>query len=395
MTNTDMIERSTRVFNTVSRVEAMKGGYIGLDAVRFAAAAMVTLFHLSYYSWHAATNQKNAYIEQSLGHIGALFTSGYVGVPIFFVLSGFVIAFSAHEKDSIGFLKSRMLRLYPAAWLCATITLSVIIGTSDWEIKYVNSISLNPLGPWVDGVYWTLAVELQFYAIVFLLLFLSGSRKIVQLGCLLGAISSAFWIGRVIDFATGKYFSDLFSTGEEVGGLLTNGCYFSLGIMMWSFTVAGYGKRRVLISLVCIISGLTATTASARYQHLQQGGPAHDMVIVPLVWLIAVCCIAASAHWNDQIYTRFRHWRKRMRLIGLATYPLYLVHQVFGQEIMRHTVDYVGPQISFWGTLILVLLIAWAIIYIERIPRMFLAWIFDTFPLGISGRLSFVFLRRS
>ena len=53
----------------------------------------------------------------------AVFTwFGWVGVEVFFVISGFVIANSASKTSPIEFLISRALRLYPAVWVCSTAT---------------------------------------------------------------------------------------------------------------------------------------------------------------------------------------------------------------------------------------------------------------------------------
>lgn len=65
----------------------------GLDVVRFAAALMVAIYHFGY--WIPAT-----------GKVEAL-SFGWVGVEIFFVISGFVIAFSAERKSAAAYAKSR------------------------------------------------------------------------------------------------------------------------------------------------------------------------------------------------------------------------------------------------------------------------------------------------
>ena len=206
--------------------------------------------------------------------IGQFFTSGYVGVPIFFVLSGFVIAFSANEKNVSEFLKSRILRLYPAAWICATITALVIIGDPDWLRKYLHSLALWPAEPWVDPVYWTLAVEITFYSFVVMLLASVGSKYLTELGYVLGLISSGFWLARAADFVLGKHFSGVFSFLElEICSLLTTGCYFGLGIMLWSLSSSGCSKMRISTAIICIIAGIIATSSSARYIFIDQGGP--------------------------------------------------------------------------------------------------------------------------
>jgi peptidoglycan/LPS O-acetylase OafA/YrhL len=350
--------------------------YPGLDIIRFIAALMVALFHLSYHSWLGAGPQQSTQMGDSLRDIGQFFTSGYVGVDTFFVLSGFVIAFSAHGKNAPSFLRSRIIRLYPAAWICATITLLTVFGSAGWEGRYIRSLSLWPAGPWVDQVYWTLAVEITFYALVFFLLALVGSKYLVALGYFIGGISSGFWLARSVDFVSGRHLSEVFSYLEvEIGNLLTSGCYFALGIMLWSFTIDGYRKKRILMALLCLVAGIIATEASARYRFISLGSPHRDLIVVPLVWLLSVFCIAASAHWNQRLSAGFS--RLPLRSIGLATYPLYLVHEVFGEAVMRTSVAYLGAKGAFALAMLLVLFVAWAVVKLEWYPRQLIIRLFE------------------
>src|SRR5437868_3352741 len=95
--------------------------FLGLDLVRFAAALAVAFFHLSFWWWLPGTDP--------VAPIGPVlsepFRWGWVGVPIFFVLSGFVITLSADGKTARQFVIGRALRLYPAVWICATLTLLI------------------------------------------------------------------------------------------------------------------------------------------------------------------------------------------------------------------------------------------------------------------------------
>ncbi len=156
----------------------MRKYYPWLDLLRLASAISVALFHHLYFSWAAKiiNNDYNLFADYPRFLFAANFTwFGWVGVEVFFVISGFVIANSASKRSPVQFLISRALRLYPAVWVCSTATFVVILLFAKLPLSqllgaYIRSLVLFPRGPWIDGVYWTLAAEISFYALVFLLL---------------------------------------------------------------------------------------------------------------------------------------------------------------------------------------------------------------------------------
>src|SRR6185437_224924 len=117
---------------------------VGLDLIRFSAAAMVVAFHL-FAGTALAPNTR----------------WGWVGVEVFFVLSGFVIAYSAAASSAGRFLRNRAVRLMPAVWLCGSATAAMWLvrgGEPELGRRYLDTLVLWPTGPWVDPVYWTLPV---------------------------------------------------------------------------------------------------------------------------------------------------------------------------------------------------------------------------------------------
>jgi peptidoglycan/LPS O-acetylase OafA/YrhL len=141
----------------------------GVDALRGVAALMVMLFHFT-----TRYDQKFTHIAEPLFAV----PWGYLGVNLFFMVSGFVIFMTLDRVSRpMDFLVSRFSRLYPAYWAAASLTFATLCLFP--EIG--KSISLrNALGnglmfeglfgiPPIDGVYWTLEVELLFYWSMFLL----------------------------------------------------------------------------------------------------------------------------------------------------------------------------------------------------------------------------------
>ena len=92
---------------------------LGVDIIRFLSAVGVAAFHLTWSNPAATWG----------------FPVGWVGVQLFFVISGLVIANSAYHSNWRRFARGRVLRLYPAAW--CTLLLSwlciAVMGTHAFE----------------------------------------------------------------------------------------------------------------------------------------------------------------------------------------------------------------------------------------------------------------------
>jgi len=101
---------------------------------------------------------------------------------------------TATGKGSGDFVKSRVLRLFPAFWICCTLSFGLILIFNNplfqatWS-QYAMNMTLLPHWiklltfkklniPPVDGVYWSLYVEMQFYLFMLLLIGLICLKKI-------------------------------------------------------------------------------------------------------------------------------------------------------------------------------------------------------------------------
>lgn len=150
--------------------------YAFVDALRGVAASWVVVYHGYTKNLVPMTGYE---LPQPFD---AIFSNGYLGVYVFFVISGFVIAQSirtAHVTPSyIGrFALRRSLRLDPPYWatIIGMIVLSYISGRAQkdhaplplptWDSIVAHVFYLQGyLGyPQIVGVFWTLCYEIQFY----------------------------------------------------------------------------------------------------------------------------------------------------------------------------------------------------------------------------------------
>lgn len=91
---------------------------VSLDIARGLAALMVFCFHISNLITAASPT------------LGRLASYGYMGVPIFFVISGYCMAASAKQvlrknRSAGSFLRKRFLRIYPPFWASILVIMAI------------------------------------------------------------------------------------------------------------------------------------------------------------------------------------------------------------------------------------------------------------------------------
>lgn len=298
--------------------------YYEIDLIRFLSAVSVLGFHLAYLN-RGVTDYHPVW---------PVAWCGWIGVEIFFVISGLVIANSASNATPSSFLKGRCLRLYPAAWCCATLTL-LAVGVNYANLpSYIRSIILLPKGPWIDDVYWTLSVEICFYAIVFVLLILRRLPMTAHLARLAFAMTVSNLIGILL--LTGRHFDFFDADGAtklvDHANLLfaRHGGFFALGIWIWLSTVRPLTMwDRMGFSLAILAGAVEVLLRGSEFLPFQS----RLWLLQPLiVWLAALIAIL--------VFSRPPAKRNLtvLRELGLMTYPLYLVHNVVGREIEREII---------------------------------------------------------
>ena len=156
-----------------------------LTTLRFFAAFWVFLFHIDL-RWPLPLG----------GALRAIVSHGAVGMSLFFILSGYVLAYS-HPKgvdDLLTYSKRRFARIYPVYVLAGIITLPfLVLAQHGWRknlelgfIIFSNVFLLQAWFPplfqyWNNGGSWSISTEAFFYALFPLIIFLllkSSNRQI-------------------------------------------------------------------------------------------------------------------------------------------------------------------------------------------------------------------------
>src|SRR4051794_15709488 len=161
-----MIEPDRPEPRPASRVEA-------LNLLRLVAVLGVVFYHYGF--WGPASHGVPL---AALPAMAGFAQYGFLGVPVFFIISGFVIAYSAQGRTATGFAVARFSRIYPTFVICMTLTaLAIAIGgRAQFDISLTQwlanlFIAAPALGqPYVDTAYWSLVIEVVFYGWVAVLI---------------------------------------------------------------------------------------------------------------------------------------------------------------------------------------------------------------------------------
>lgn len=384
----------------------MRAHVYPLDAVRFFAAVCVMLFHLSFYDW-ASTNSVVGLMfanSTSFPQTAPYTSFGWVGVEIFFVISGFVIANSADNSSPIAFLKSRVLRLFPAVWICVFFTLTawlLVGGITGRHLagEFLRSITLWIFGPWVDGVYWSLAVELVFYAIIFFLLLSGRFDCLTRVAWALTAISAAFLISVAV--APDAYKSNVGAQIMAYSDVLQfrYGCFFAFGIWMWLFSRRTLGASDVfgmiLAFAMCVLEILIRSHDMARWE-VHPGVPV-SRVLPAAVWVGTITFMLVIVRADKLFAPSSPRLQQAFKNLGLVTYPLYLTHSVVGAFLIRVMVrSGVNPWIALTAAILAMLALAYEVSrYGEPAVRRILRAAWDRGEVSLHNVRSAAFLFRS
>jgi peptidoglycan/LPS O-acetylase OafA/YrhL len=145
------------------------GRYAHIDAMRAMAAMMVAIIHVAEVFADKASG------GLWLGELSHDFNIGHIGVALFFIVSGFVVPASlGNADDRVAGLRTfairRFFRLYPAYWVSialAVVAISWLQSRQPDLATVLANLTMVPawMGfPTLQGLYWTLHVELIFYA---------------------------------------------------------------------------------------------------------------------------------------------------------------------------------------------------------------------------------------
>ena len=325
----------------------------GIDMLRGVACLSVVMFHF------ISRGVDSRWLPAApLPMLEPLARYGYLGVHLFFMISGYVILLSALGRTPRAFVASRVSRLYPALWAGATITMLVTFWHGDprfavsW-IDWVWNMTLVPQyvgANFVDGAYWSLAVELQFYVVVWLALMARLEARIDQL-------LWAWLLLSLVDAIRPMYPVERW--------LIANWApLFTIGATAFLATRHGWTRQRLLMLTVAAGLMLWHARHEVTYVATQfRGAPPVFPVVAAILVAFVLLFLAIS---TGALHVPKTRWAT---LPGTLTYPVYLIHQYAGYVVFTLLVNqHLNPDLALAIVFVVVVAVATAIHHLVELP---------------------------
>ena len=355
MTITDTTQRKDG-----PRAPASGGRLPELDVIRVVASLVVVLWHYTFSGWaqaEPATHVRFVGFSQVIRY-------GYFAPQLFFFISGFVIMGVAVKDTPRAFFRARAFRVIPLFWTMCTITWLVsrhhpTLGPLSGTTYGLNMTFLVGIigGHFVDAVYWTLTVEIAFYALVWLAMVTGALKHWRRL--------LPIWLvaGLAIELA-GRHQGGLF---EHVAFLMRwNGC-FAAGICCWSLRRERHDPYLwVIVAISTFLAARSVYIVASDFRaHLQPG-------VALSGWIGAIGVSVGFAGMLWLALTRPPGGNlspaaaKRWGVIGGLTYPVYLLHENVGLTLIDRF-DWVNRWLLLVAVIALIVAVSWLLMrFVER-----------------------------
>lgn len=297
-------------------------------------------------------------------HFSPLFNYGSFGVAVFFLISGFVIPFSLSKLSGPRFLMARMFRIYPVYIFSFCVSIGIILLLSEYgdgkpfNYNFSHLIAQATLTrgwfwmPSIDGISWTLEIEVVFYVIAAIVSpyllrpnfggrILFGYSILVPLLCIFFLSILGVVGGRLQTMLLYATYALPFTVFMFVGTLFYLASYNNITSAQLVFGV--------MLAFLGFSVGLAAHPS---LKNLSTSSYFIALGVFTLFWLVR-----KSFKSN-----RILDW------LADISYPLYAVHAITGYSIMFVLIDLkTDPIVVIFMAFVIVIFISWGIhIAIER-----------------------------
>ncbi len=284
-----------------------------LDVLRGIAAVWVMLFHYNVRWFEQPGPPQSPF--------------GEYAVHLFFMISGFVIFMTLRNtKTGADFVVSRFSRLYPVYWAAVLVTAAVMAFVPPFAKNAVTfpqvAANLTMLQQWlrvkeVDGVYWTLAIELAFYGWMFLIFKIRALNRIELVGTIWIFIELFARAWERMQLAAFKLAPEIIPSIISRTLILEHAHLFVAGMVFFRIRTEGSTIGRAALLGLCLFTQF--------FIHGPLGTP-----FIGIFFGIFLLVAKRQLAW-----LAFRP----LVFLGTISYTLFLVHQNIGYAVMRQLVE--------------------------------------------------------
>ncbi|GAA1114452.1 acyltransferase [Kribbella jejuensis] len=332
-------------------MEPTRGRLHEVDLLRIFAAVAVMGYHYLFSAYAGGLSGLR------FPHVDVVARYGYLGVDLFFTISGFVVLLSAWDRGPRSFLVSRAVRLYPAYWVAVTLTALVSVAFSQGRFpvtlpQYLANLTMFNSLPNiqnVDVVYWTLWAELRFYAMILVLTWIGITARRVTIFCWAWLTATVIHQAGLLPHATDLVLNTQFAH------------YFIAGMALCLIHRYGVTRQRLAIVAISLGNAIYRGIGFADRVGIRYHTAIHRPVVVAIIVAIFAVMLAIALKLTHRLG---RPW---FAVLGALTYPLYLVHAHVGFIIFERLGDQVNHVLLVAATMLLMVGVAAALHYgVER-----------------------------
>lgn len=320
-----------------------------IDLFRFLAALAVVLFHYTFRGY--AGDEMSTINFNAIGNISKY---GYLGVNIFFIISGFVILLSIKQNSLIKFIISRFTRLYPTYWIAVSLTfvITLLIGAPRYSAnfnQFIFNLTMfqNYMGVKnIDGAYWSLFVEMKFYIFIVCTYLILNKIKRIKLDHLI-----IFWLLLSILYLI---FNDVYIIEILNFYLILNwSSYFISGIIFYQIFTRGLKKTDIILLFICLCISLYHGVGVIKFLEEHYQTDFSPFIICSTITLFYFIMYLVATGYLKKLNS------PKLLKLGLLTYPLYLIHQNIGFILFNNLNGHINKYVLLTATILLMIFISY------------------------------------
>lgn len=329
-----------------------------LDGIRAIAVLMVVFYHF----W-VVSGQPNLIIPFTTIDVTFLISSGSIGVDLFFVLSGFLLFMSfarsyyegTNAPKYLNYMKRRLLRILPAYYLSIflVITLDQTYFISNlnglkhvvYHILFIHNFSIDTHGS-INGVFWTLAIEMQFYLILPLISrWFYGKKNIITLPIFIFiAVFYRYFVFHNLSIFGQPVIHDGFNWSLFIYSRQLPGCIdeFAIGMTIcniWMYfkhnkTDNKIAKITKISNVICILGTIAIISVLYLLSKTNLYSEHITSYVANTIIALSFGLLILGTIFNNKLFKRIFS-TSFMRIIGILGYSIYIWHLYLANKIAQ------------------------------------------------------------